>query len=403
MAMNFGKNNRSVAFDPTSAFPLDARSYFESYELAVAAAAIAEEAGSSNTVYYYGQTIAVVENSKATLYIIQPNKTLTPIGGSVESSTIDIDTNQFEFKDGKLSLLGFNSGAAGQMLIKSDDNKLAWATPIETYTKGEIDSKIAAAGHLKRKILEKKEDIKVDAVDADAYIYMVKTGLREDDNKYNEYIVINGEIEPVGSWEVNLDDYAKKTDLEYFVLQSDTRLLTTADREKINNINTKAEENYIKSVSADFQVVDNDVDNPRKLILNNLSQDKIIGLKAALESLSSSKVDKTDANILLSTVDRQKLDTLTRSSENDPFTFSGQISADNVTGLADKINNLSQIKGIASDGQLSINKGILSIGTIASSSVAGLSAYQENVATELNKYANRMTTIENSITWQKLK
>jgi hypothetical protein len=39
MAMNFGKGNRSVAFNPTSAFPLDARSYFESFEAAVAAAA----------------------------------------------------------------------------------------------------------------------------------------------------------------------------------------------------------------------------------------------------------------------------------------------------------------------------------------------------------------------------
>jgi hypothetical protein len=31
MALTFGKNNRSIAFNPTSAFPLDARSYFESY------------------------------------------------------------------------------------------------------------------------------------------------------------------------------------------------------------------------------------------------------------------------------------------------------------------------------------------------------------------------------------
>jgi hypothetical protein len=54
MAMNFAKNNRSVAFNPTSAFPLDARSYFESLESAQAAAAKAEEVGSTNTVYYYG-------------------------------------------------------------------------------------------------------------------------------------------------------------------------------------------------------------------------------------------------------------------------------------------------------------------------------------------------------------
>jgi hypothetical protein len=49
MAMTFGKNNRSVAFDPTSAFPLDARSYFESYSAAENAAKLAEEASSTNT------------------------------------------------------------------------------------------------------------------------------------------------------------------------------------------------------------------------------------------------------------------------------------------------------------------------------------------------------------------
>jgi hypothetical protein len=70
MSLNFGQANRSIAFNPTSAFPLDARSYFESLALAEAAAASAQEAGSTDSVYYYGQVLAVVENDIATLYII---------------------------------------------------------------------------------------------------------------------------------------------------------------------------------------------------------------------------------------------------------------------------------------------------------------------------------------------
>lgn len=54
MALNFGKANRSIAFDPTSAFPLDARSYFETLFDAEAAAASAKEVGSTDSVYYYG-------------------------------------------------------------------------------------------------------------------------------------------------------------------------------------------------------------------------------------------------------------------------------------------------------------------------------------------------------------
>jgi hypothetical protein len=82
MSLNFGKINRAAAFDPTSAFPLDKRSYFESYNLASAAAQSAKEAGSSESVYYYGQTITVFENNKAKTYIIQPNGILKEIANT---------------------------------------------------------------------------------------------------------------------------------------------------------------------------------------------------------------------------------------------------------------------------------------------------------------------------------
>jgi hypothetical protein len=108
MSLKFGKGNRSIAFNPTSAFPLDARSYFESYELAAAAAQTAEEAGSTNTQYYFGQQIVVVENNIANFYIIQPDGTLSEVGGKVE-----IDTNVFEYIDNKLNLYGFSEAVAG--------------------------------------------------------------------------------------------------------------------------------------------------------------------------------------------------------------------------------------------------------------------------------------------------
>lgn len=76
----FGKLNFSTALNPTSAFPLDARSYFESLEAAQLAAQSAREAGSTESVYYYGQHICVVEGGAATLYVIQPDGTLKAAG-----------------------------------------------------------------------------------------------------------------------------------------------------------------------------------------------------------------------------------------------------------------------------------------------------------------------------------
>ena len=90
---DFGKLNFSTAFNPTSAFPLDARSYFTSLEAAQAAAATAEPAGSTNTVYYYGQKILVYENDTVTWYTIQPDGTLLAegTGGAVESVSLLVD------------------------------------------------------------------------------------------------------------------------------------------------------------------------------------------------------------------------------------------------------------------------------------------------------------------------
>jgi hypothetical protein len=105
MALTFNAINRAASFNPIGAFPLDARSYFESYDAALAAAQIAEEAGSSNVVYYYGQTFVVNEGSKATLYIVQPNNTLKEVG-SVPVG----DGKSIEVVDGKIKLKGFGAG-----------------------------------------------------------------------------------------------------------------------------------------------------------------------------------------------------------------------------------------------------------------------------------------------------
>ena len=352
MAMDFGKNNRSVAFNPTSAFPLDARSYFESYDAAVAAAAIAEEVGSSNSVYYFGLTLAVVENEKATLYIIQPNKTIIPIGETTEASSVEIDNNQFQFDtNGNLSLLNYSSAEAGQMLILDENKKLKWITPIDTYTKNEIDSKIAAAGHLKRNPVKNFEEIEKyidENTDFNEYIFMVPNGPIEEANKYDEYIVIEefdsdniligNHIEKVGSWEVDLAEYAKKDDLKDYIIdpKDESRLMTKAEAEKLNALNEKAEENIINEVSSDFTIDEN-----RKLNLNNLSQEKIIGLSESL----ANKFDRSEGQ-LISATDKAKLDALQLNGED--LEVSGTIDVTQVSNLKGWIeDNASDTKGLS--------------------------------------------------------
>ena len=262
MSLDFGKLDFAVSFKRLTAFPLDAVSYFESLADAQAAAASAKPAGSAESVHYFGEWVCVVENNVASTYQIQPDGTLSSIGGG----SIEIDTSLFETDaDGKLVLKGFAEATAGTTLVKQEDGSIAWVKQLTTadvettinsslegyYSKLEIDSKLADAG-LKRVIKNKVEDIDVNALDAERYIYMVPSGLLEDDNKYYEYVVIDGKVEQVGSWEVDLSAYAKtqdvnnalanKVDIIYYTVENDDgttsqvagSLLSPEDKEKLS-------------------------------------------------------------------------------------------------------------------------------------------------------------------------
>lgn len=389
MSLDFNKINRAAAFNPTTAFPLDARAYFESYESAVAAAALAKEAGDTTTVYYYGQTFVVVENNAANLYIVQPDNTLKGAGGK-----ITVDENAFTLDaNGALWLEGFAEATKGAQLVKGADGKLSWVLPdnttveglnttVETlktdvlkladilgaptsdtteasglfkeletkanksdvYTKKETDTAITTAvsnaAHLKRKIVENEDAILKYANehnDAEQYIFMVPTGLQYDANKYYEYIVLKTidtetetvrySIEKIGSWDIDLTDYAKITDIAiksvdnstFVIDESGKLILNTLDIAQINGlqdsldskveskegfglvslteinklatINENAEENFIKEVDTN----DFTVDASGKLILNNLDIVKINGLDNLLNDSETGIITRLES------------------------------------------------------------------------------------------------------------
>ena len=153
---------------------------------------------------------------------------------------------------------------------------------------------------------------------------MVPTGLQEDDNKYHEWILINGVFEPVGSWEVDLSSYAKTSDVETALNKKvdkveGSRLITNEEVEKLSGIEAGAQVNFINSVSSDFTISEN-----KELQLNTIGQDKISGLSDTLNT----KVDKKTSTIsnedgsttevdwtLLSPDDKSKLDSITEGAE----------------------------------------------------------------------------------------
>lgn len=381
MSMDFGVLDFAVGLNRLTAFPLDPKSYFESYDAAVAAAATAEPAGSTNTAYYYGNPVVVVENGKAKIYQIQPDKTLSGVG-----EEIVINENVFtKDAEGKLSLYGFATATAGAQLTVGTDGKLSWVKPdtttvdglstkvatLETnignlqteidkkansedvynktdidgrlttvteeiakkanaadvYTKDEadlaIDAAVAGASHLTRQIVTAEElaaFIANPATASDKVIYMQKFSSGEGKDNYKEYMRFGAE----GSYSIELigDTSVDLTDYAK-TIDVNTALESYAKTTVTNNLATQIAANATAiSQKADTTVVE------------TLSGkvDKNTGDIAALTEVVNGKANQNDLTALATTVEGHTADLATLTQ-----TVAGKADASAVTELTTKV------------------------------------------------------------------
>ena len=217
------------------------------------------------------------------------------------------------------------------------------ANAADVYTKSETDTAIAtavnAADHLKRKIVEKYEDIQtyIDGHDdADRYIFMVPTVYvyTSESNKYDEYIVLKSTeedntivytIEPVGSWAVDLANYVSETELADY-------LKTYYNQEQVDKLleayattvalESKLEKYYtIEQLSTvlDGYYTDDEID--ALLAANIYSKTEIDSkfndyyTKTEANGLLDDKVSKEDGKSLVSDTEIAKLATVKENAE----------------------------------------------------------------------------------------
>lgn len=165
--IDFGKLDFAVSFSPLTAFPLDARYYFESLTSANLAAQSAVEVGSSDGKYFYGENIVVVENNEAKMYIIQPDKSLKEVGGNIliNEKVFLKDT------DGKLDLVGFADAVGGAQLTKGEDGNLKWVKPDTTTVEGlstAVESLKTTVGDADSGLVKEVADLKTAVGGADS-------------------------------------------------------------------------------------------------------------------------------------------------------------------------------------------------------------------------------------------
>lgn len=140
MALDFGKLNFSTSFNPTSGFPIDARTYFESFESAQAAATTAEAAGSSSTVYYYGQILTVYEEGAVAAYQISGDKTLVKLAETTASGDLEGDVIELQGQVAALqtSITNITNGTTvvGKASADADGNVISETYATQTTVNG---------------------------------------------------------------------------------------------------------------------------------------------------------------------------------------------------------------------------------------------------------------------------
>lgn len=268
----------------------------------------------------------------------------------------------------------------------------------DVYTKTESDSKIAeavaAASHLKRKIFESEAAALLFVAEnpdtADQYIYMVPTGLQYDANKYYEYLVVNGVLEQVGNWDIDLSDYCTNDEVVELLKEYYTS-------EQVDNLLVE----YAKSSDLEGYVKINELES---YLINFYTAEQV-------DAKLDTKVDAltTDGRdwLLLSPENQDKLAALVIGDEG--VEISGKVNAENVEGLGSWItSNRDNVEGLFPTSaldklasievgaqknyissvaeELNVASGILSINSIDASKIVNLES--NDVITSLNSIVN---------------
>lgn len=122
-------------------------------------------------------------------------------------------------------------------------------TALEVTDKGvdigpAIAEAVAAADHLTRKVVTGVDAIDPDADDAEKFIYMVPKADSDEDDVYDEYMVLNGTVEHVGNTKVDLSGYVQK--------ETGKGLYPDEDKEKLAGIEVAADTEIVSMLDEVF-------------------------------------------------------------------------------------------------------------------------------------------------------
>lgn len=171
-----------------------------------------------------------------------------------EPVSVNFDANIFANNDAEeVSFVGFKDAVVGSLLTKSEAGNIEWTTQENLFTSvnGEIDSlkeqisKIE--GGVTRTIVGSLDEINKEN---ENIIYMVPKEDGEGHNFYNEFMVINGNLEQIGA--------GFSGDITGFVKESDFNIAIGTLENSISGLDTKVSnmETTVSNLSSNFVSVE---------------------------------------------------------------------------------------------------------------------------------------------------
>lgn len=179
-------------------------------------------------------------------------------------------------------------------------------------TENEVAAAVAAADHMKRKIVANTDAIDLTADDADQYIYMVLKSSTKTGDKYDEYMVIEGVLEKVGDWAVDLSNYVQKEDGKGL----STNDYTTAEKEKLagiaENANNYTHPAYTPRASGLYKVTVDATGHVSVVAAVKKADITALGIPEQDTTYSPATAE---ANGLMAAADKEKLDGISIASD----------------------------------------------------------------------------------------
>ena len=282
-------------------------------------------------------------------------------------------------------------------LLDNKANKAEVYVKNEVYTKAEVDSEIneaiVALDHLKRIVVDSVNAIDPAAENAELYIYMVPTANLEDNDSYDEYMVINGTVEKMGSWHVDLSDYATKE----FVNKAADAIESAVDiklAEKANKANTLAgygiTDAYTKA-EADKAIADK--------VASVTGGESAAAVKLLLEAEISRSTEKDNAHNAAILVLENKMATIAQGAEVNTI----QTVEENEFNLLERNLSIKKVAASKITG-LAQHEALTTLGDAISTNATAIN----NVTNALNNYVlktvydEEIAAIKNAISWHNL-